>query len=601
MNRRQRKKRQMSVRSAVQASPAAPERVNISADALLVMRTSTKAVDSRESLFRPYEPLKGVLPANTSGKSLAMDADFDYSTITNLSALQKINDIFAQGYAFPGFSVLAEWAQIPEFRRPSETYAREVTRKWIKIQATGEEDKSQKIKALEAEFERLNVQEVLREAIEQDGFFGRSQIYLDLGTSLSGPEASELRTELALSPAKIAKGSLKRLKTIEPIWSYPNQYNANNPLDPTFYKPTSWFVMGQEIHSSRLLTIVSREMPDVLKPAYAFAGLSLSQMMKPYVENWLRTRQSVSDLIHSFTVWTLKTDMNAFLNKGGAAEFFTRLQLFNLGRDNHGVNAINKESEEFDNTSAPLGSLDKLQAQAQEQQCAPSGLPLVYLTGITPAGLNASSQGEIEVFQDTVSANQKIYSPTITCILKVAQLSLFGEIDPGITFTWNPLKVVTKVEEATIRKTNAETDQIHVDMGVLLPEEVRTRIAGEEDSPYAALDLNVELPEPMMAHAAPGPNEQGLDPEEEQPQAGVGTAQSGGERDSDISSLSLNGAQVSSLLEVIEQVASGSITLESGIAIITTSFPIAVEGARKMFAGAKPVNETRRDGTSSAH
>lgn len=75
----------------------------------------------------------------------------------------------------------------------------------------------------------------------------------------------------------------------------------------------------------------------------------------------------------------------------------------------------------------------------------------------------------------------------------------------------------------------------------------------------------------------------------------------GGQQDEDISSLSLNGAQVSSLLEVIEQVASGSITLESGIAIVTTSFPITAEAARKMFAGAKPVDEALKNETAVPH
>ncbi|MGF6605041.1 hypothetical protein P3T23_009802, partial [Paraburkholderia sp. GAS448] len=47
----------------------------------------------------------------------------------------------------------------------------------------------------------------------------------------------------------------------------------------------------------------------MLKPAYAFGCLSLSQIAKPYVDNWLRTRQSVSDLLHSFSTMVLKTNL----------------------------------------------------------------------------------------------------------------------------------------------------------------------------------------------------------------------------------------------------------------------------------------------------
>jgi phage-related protein (TIGR01555 family) len=491
--------------------------MRVSPDAVAAMRARPPTRTTKTDLFVPYEPPKGVLPAGVTGRKLAMDAGFDCNAAATNWGFD-FNDAFSQGYAWPGFQTLASWSQIPEFRRPAEVYAREMTRKWIKIKAAGEEDKSDKIKKIEAEFKRLNVQAVFREAIEQDGKFGRSQIFLDMGVESDQLQTDELKTQLVESSAKIGIGSLKRLTVVEPIWSYPNRYNANDPLDPTFYKPQSWFVMGKEIHSSRLLTIITRDVPDIFKPAYAFSGLSLSQMIKPYVDNWLRTRQSVSDIIHAFTVWVLKTDMSQILSSGGAESFYNRLAIFNLGRDNHGVMGINKDTEEFQNVSASLAGLDKLQAQSQEQMSAPSGLPLVYLTGITPAGLNASSQDEIEVFQDTAAANQEIYTPHVSKILNIVQLSLFGEIDPDIGFEWNRLKVITDEQRAAIRKQEAETDQIHIDSGVLFPSEVRARIANDDESPYHGIDLTRDLPEPVTHNGEPGPNEFGLDPLETEQQ-----------------------------------------------------------------------------------
>jgi phage-related protein (TIGR01555 family) len=504
MTRKQRRSLPMPPRSATPPVSHLPKATfRVTDEGLSVMRAKPATRMVKQDIFKPYEPIRGVLPEGIKGAKIAMDAGFDAGAAASFGALENISAAYADGYAFPGFAVLSNWAQVPEFRRPAEVYAREMTRKWIKIQASGEVDKSDKIKKIEAEFKRLNVQAVFREAIEQDGKFGRSQIFIDTGIESDQLDVEELKTELAESPAKVGIGAVKRLTVIEPIWSYPNRYNANDPLDPTFYKPTSWFVMGKEVHSSRLLTIITRDVPDILKPAYAFAGLSLSQMIKPYVDNWLRTRQSVSDLIHAFTVWTLKTDMSTITTNQGLIDFYNRLQMFNLGRDNHGVNAINKDTEEFDNISAPLASLDKLQAQSQEQMCAPAGLPLVYLTGITPAGLNASSQDEIEIFQDTAAANQEIYTPALSKILNLVQLSLFGEIDPEIGFEWQQLKVMTAEQKATIRKLEAETDVALIGATVLAPDESRTRIANEEDSPYHGLELNVDLPDPPEVAGGP--------------------------------------------------------------------------------------------------
>ena len=318
-----------------------------------------------------------------------------------------------------------------------------------------------------------------------------------------------MKSDLALDKNKIAIGDLKRLKVIEPIWTYPCQYNSNDPLAEDFYRPTSWLVMSKEVHSSRLLTIVSREMPDLLKPAYMFGGLSLSQMGKPYVDYWMRTRKSVSDMIAAFSVMVLKTNMGQILNNGAAESLANRIALFNRIRDNRGLMALDKESEELANISAPLGSLDKLQAQSQEHMAAVWGVPIIVLLGITPSGLNASSEGEIRVFYQWIESQQEaIGTPAVTRLLEVVQLSLFGEIDHDIGFTWIPLWSMDAVQAANVQKLNADTDAVLIDKGVIAPHEARVRVAGDEDAPYASLDVDDD-PEPPMEEGLIGKPDDG--------------------------------------------------------------------------------------------
>ena len=63
--------------------------------------------------------------------------------------------------------------------------------------------------------------------------------------------------------------------------------------------------------------------------------------------------------------------------------------------------------------SAPLGTLDALQAQSQEQLASVSGIPLVELLGITPAGLNASSEGELKAYYGRIHDDQEHPSASI--------------------------------------------------------------------------------------------------------------------------------------------------------------------------------------------
>lgn len=406
---------------------------------------------------------------------------------------------YDESLTFPGYPALASMAQRPEYRRACTIIAQEMTRKWVKLHGGQEEDavRAQKLKEIDAEMKRLKIRDLFRRVTMLDGFFGRGQIYIDVG---------QAKTDLPLviGPKTIKPGSLKAFRLLEPVWTYPTDYSSSDPLAPDFYKPRAWYVSGKKVHSSRLMTFVSREVPDVIKPAYSFGGLSLTQMGRPYVENWLRTRQSVSDLLHSFSTLILATDMSATLSGDpGGESLFDRVDLFNRTRDNRGTWAINKETEAVTNVTTPLGTLDALQAQAQEQLASVWAIPLVKLLGVTPSGLNASSDGEIRVFYDSIGAAQEDdYRDPLTRILQVIQLHLYGEIDPEIDFTFIPLWQMSETDKAAMRKANADTAAVYITDGVISPEEERQRLASDEDGVYQGLDMN-DIPEPPAAPADP--------------------------------------------------------------------------------------------------
>ena len=383
-------------------------------------------------------------------------------------------------------------AQISEYRSVSETTANEMTRQWIEIKSAGEEDNSEAIRQIEECYERLNVRDVFRKAVETDGLFGRGQILVQIKD-----HDGKLANPLLLTEKTIAKGSLKALVNIEPMWTTPAPYNAVDPTLPDFYKPKAWYVMAQEIHASRLFTLISRPVPDMLKPAYNFGGVSMTQLMMPYVERWLRTVDSVSDLLHSFSLSGIKTDMSAILSGSddGDTNIMLRAELYNRLRDNRGLMLLSKDEEEFFQFNTPLSGLDALLAQSQEQMAAPSHTPLVKLLGITPSGLNASTEGEIAVYYDHIRAMQEnLLRDPLDKLLKLVQLHLFGKVNDNITFDFVPLRQMSETELSTIRKSDTDRDVAYIQAGVVSAEEVRGRLAGEPDSGYNGIDVE-DVPE----------------------------------------------------------------------------------------------------------
>ena len=438
--------------------------------------------------FRPAKPPKGVVPKGAPSLGMATDEASNYAAYFNQA------EYWDEDLQWLGYPLLTALAQRSEYRTIVETYAREMTRQWIKLTTTGDEDKSEKIaeltKALEAKY---HVRDVIRMALETDGYYGRAHIYVDIGDD----SAQEVGTILIRKAVKL-KNRLKGFKIVEPLWTYPAEYNAIDPLSRDFYRPTSWYVNGKRVHATRLLTMVARDVPNALKPAYSFGGISLTQMARPYVDNWLRSRQSVSDLLHSYSKDVLKTNMSGILNDGAADSYLARAALYNNTRDNRGLIMLDKTDEDFVNVSTPLSTVDKILAQSQEQMASVAQIPLIILLGITPTGLNASAESELDVWARRIRAEQeKEIRPRLQEMIEIIQVAEFGEIDPSIGFEFVPLREMSELDEATIRKTEADTDAVYIQAGVLDPEDARNRIANDEKSLYHGVALQTpEPPEP---------------------------------------------------------------------------------------------------------
>lgn len=426
----------------------------------------------------------------------------DYNTLGSQDALS-----FVQATGWPGFPTLALLAQLPEYRTMHETLADEAVRTWGKVTcASDDEQAADKIVKLTQALERFGVRSLLRQAVIHDQAFGGAHIFprLRLDNADVPPDAP-----LLLSPKFVKQGCLESFVAVEPYWVTPNDYNATDPTKPNFYKPSSWYMLSHVVSASRLYTFVSRPVSDMLKAAYSFRGVSMSQMAMPYVDNWLRTRQSVSDTVKQFSITYFKTDMAQALTPGGNYSLDARVQLFNLYRDNRNAGIVDMSTEDIAQINTPLSGLDALQAQSQEQMAAVSHIPLVKLTGITPAGLNANSDGEIRVWYDYVAGYQSHnLTPLMTWIIKLIQLSEFGEIDPGLSWEWAPLYELTALEEAELQDKKSITAERYVGLGVVSPEMVQQKLNDDPDSGYAGvlsdrdeLDEVAELAEKMLADA----------------------------------------------------------------------------------------------------
>lgn len=485
-------------------------RLDIEERKLRQQRAMMQAMQEQRSAKAPQklaapQLAPGVVPAGKQA-AIAMDSCqsiYDFASIGDASFYSS----------FPGYPALAAMSQSSDYRSVAETTATEMTREWgqFKIDDPDIEDDSEltdeqlearklekeaqtrkrleKINAISDAFKIHDIRTLVRKAIEVEYSMGRAQIYIKL-------EHTDDALPFVLDKRGVAKGALKGFRLIEPMWSTPSTYNAADPTADNFYVPSRWFVLGREVHADRLMTLVMRPVPDMLKPAYNFGGISMFQLMKPYVERYQRTADSVSEIVRAFSLTILSTDMSGILTNGESdASLWLRTGVFNKFRDNSGMMLLDKESEEITQINTPLTSLPELLTKSQEQMAAPSHTPLVKLLGVTPSGLNANSDGEIRVYYDFISAQQEAHlRPVIEKISALIQLDLFGEVDNGIAWEFNPLYQLNAKELAETQEIKGRNASLLVDKGIVSDLEARQALASDTDSPFNGIDVD-EVPE----------------------------------------------------------------------------------------------------------
>lgn len=440
----------------------------------------------------------GMIDGKQAKPAVAMDsAAYDYARLAmDAPASVYGSTLYTYGDigGFPGYPYLNMLALRVEYRNMASALSTEIARKWIKFQSSeGAGDSTKKkITEIEQRFKELNLQQIFRYAAERDALDGAAPILVNI-------KGHDIQTPLVVDSRTIKKGSLIGFKNVEMVWVTPLMFNADDPTRKDFYVPGSWWVMGQHWHASRILMVLTRPVPDILKPAFNFGGISLSQLVEPYVNNWLRARQSVSDLINNFSIVVLKTAMDQVLAGGDdGTNLFARIKLFTATRSNKGLMALDKEREELQQIAVPLGGLHELQSQAQEQMYSAAREPVVMATGIAPAGLNTSSDGEIRLWYDWIKAQQEaFYRHHIQKCSDIVQLDLYGEIDPDITFEFVPLMEMSEKEESEIRMNDSVRAGNLIDRGVIDAQEERERIARDPDSLYNGIDLSKEIAPPM--------------------------------------------------------------------------------------------------------
>jgi phage-related protein (TIGR01555 family) len=307
----------------------------------------------------------------------------------------------------------------------------------------------------ESPSEGIKLNHHLSDALIKARLFGAAFIYLGIEDGLEQHKP-------------VVEGKIKSLKFINVVSAKDIciKTHYNDVLKASFGEPEHYELTNSRVvvHESRLIpfygtrSINPRELPkSVLQRLYP--------VLQQFNTAWQATSHLMSDA--SQGIFKLK-GLHSSMSSNRSHELLKRMELVDMSRSVSRSILLDAEDEDFRRDAYSFGGIPEILEKLILRLSAAARIPVSLLMGQSPAGLNATGDSDIRFFYDQVKAEQEALKPKIEHIHRLISGRLKDEIKIEFPALWQ----LTDKEQAEIRRTQAETDRIYLQEGVLLPEEV---------------------------------------------------------------------------------------------------------------------------------
>jgi phage-related protein (TIGR01555 family) len=264
----------------------------------------------------------------------------------------------------------------------------------------------------------------------------------------------------------IMPGSFKGLLVLD-RWSgiTPSADFVEDINDPDFSLPLHYRVTtvdGQfyDVHSSRVLRFIGRDLPNWEKQAEVGWGASEIEIIYEELKKRDNSSWNIASLIFIANLRVFKMgDLGQLLSSGNAAStqrVYQTVQALNHLMSNQGIQVIGKD-DDFDTKSFTFTGLNEIYQSFMLDLAGASGIPMTKLFGRSPAGMNATGESDEDNYESLLSEVQDgEYRPQLEKLFPVMCLSEWGEIPEDFDFRFNPYKTLNGKERAELAKAKVD-------------------------------------------------------------------------------------------------------------------------------------------------
>jgi phage-related protein (TIGR01555 family) len=399
-----------------------------------------------------------------------------------------------------------------------------------------------------------------------------------------------------------ANAKLEWLQVIHPSNLHPERYYSD-PFQPKQGQVELWRLtpvvragaggMSSSapivVHESRLIVLRGQRVAgaDAMNTTYEYPefGDSVLTRAKAAVRRFYAALDSIElTARRNGEPWWKLENLSDLIAKDRGKLFRQRLAAKELARSTLRLHVVDSK-DDFGMAAAPLTGLKEVVETFKDELAAVTGMPRQRLFGETPAGIGNTGQGPQQVWLDWVAA--WAMAKAVPPLTQITARWLAGQGGEPLEWEIEPRDgwQMSEKEQAEIEKLEADTDAVLVTAAIISPREARRR---------EAIQLRYQLEDDEVDDTADLVPPDDIREGEEAGGAGEGGAPGAG--GAELQKTALNGAQVSSLLEVVRAVAAGEIPREAGIEIVVGAFPESYDraGAERLM-GPKDFEPTKPD------
>lgn len=348
--------------------------------------------------------------------------------------------------------------------------ADDMTREWRTI-------KCQDADIIRQEEDRLDLQSCVNEALSWARLYGGSAILPITNQDFERP----------FSPESIKKGEVQRLLVFDRWDLVPHSINtwdvlAENYLMPEYY---TLYQGSQKIHWSHLIRFGGAKMPRRQRVLLQGWGDSELRKCLEDIKDTVAAKDGIAELMQSANIDVITREgLAEDLSTDQEAKIIERYTLFDQMKSIINT-ALLDGDEKLDRITLNLSGIAPVLETFMVWISGAADIPVTRLFGRSAAGLNATGEGDLKNYYDSIRSqqNSKLDKP-MAMLDAIMVRSAVGTMPEDYNYDWNRLTQPDRLQDAQAKKVEAETDLILLDAGVIGRSQVMRRLEADEAYQY---------------------------------------------------------------------------------------------------------------------